>query len=149
MASLAIYRRSLAPPTAAPFDAANLPPLSDLGVDAEAVPSKGSKGYGWSRWWRRAQTTDPAPIGDKPTPVKSAEAKLEPPAEVKTSEKAEQTEAEKVKAEVVAGQVSPPLELPLTCKTSDAVDSAAKPMHYAKTLRLSSDQLVGLLSWRH
>jgi hypothetical protein len=69
MASLAIYRRSLAPPTATPYDSANLPPLSDLGIDAETAPNKASKGSGWSRWWRRAPVAEPVPIGEKTEPT--------------------------------------------------------------------------------
>ncbi|WWC72692.1 uncharacterized protein I206_106656 [Kwoniella pini CBS 10737] len=49
--ALSIYRRTLLPPSSP-----SLPSLSDMGVPNQP-PSRPSSGYGWSRWWRRGQSS--------------------------------------------------------------------------------------------
>jgi hypothetical protein len=77
LASLVIYRKSLVPPSAVPPPVERLPSLNDIGVNAGEVPSAASRGYGWSRWWRRTPLPSPAP----PTPALAGEKEEEPPLE--------------------------------------------------------------------
>lgn len=51
LAALAVYRRSLLPPATSGLTAQK----SEDDVPA-SVPSKPSKGYAWSRWWRRGES---------------------------------------------------------------------------------------------
>lgn len=108
--ALSMYRRGLLPPGHA--TSAAMPPLADLGVEG-AMPTK-SSGYGWSRWWRRGQssTTSTQPP--------------EPPAP----------------APAVAPDNASAISAPVPTPAETGQEDGQK--YYAKTLRLSSDQLVGL-----
>jgi hypothetical protein len=92
--ALAMYRRSLAPPSKG---SDLLPSLDELGVE----PPRNT-GYAWSRWWRRSQMTIPgsAPAAPPTSSPPVSEAHIDEPAPTDT--------------------------------------------RYAKTLRLSSDQLVSV-----
>jgi hypothetical protein len=108
-----MYRRALTPPVAA---AQNPQPLAD----SDSLPAR-STGYGWSRWWRRGQSAVPS---SQPPPAPPQPAT--PP---------------------VAVTVSPSLS-PAVSPTSTAVAAPESTVSlestktFAKTLRLSSDQLV-------
>ncbi|WWC65312.1 uncharacterized protein I303_107929 [Kwoniella dejecticola CBS 10117] len=77
--ALSMYRRTLLPPSSP-----SLPSLSDMGVP-DRPANRPSSGYGWSRWWRRGQSTatnsiapptrsNTTPIDDPP----AAQASVEP-----------------------------------------------------------------------
>nr|XP_019050786.1 hypothetical protein I302_01228 [Kwoniella bestiolae CBS 10118]OCF29716.1 hypothetical protein I302_01228 [Kwoniella bestiolae CBS 10118] len=105
--ALSMYRRTLLPPPSSP----TLPSLSDAGLPNQP-PNRPSSGYGWSRWWRRGQSSSSASVAP---PTRSNTTPSEgPPA-------------------------SPPAEQPVP-------EPAETPegKQYAKTLRLSSDQLKSL-----
>ena len=93
-----------------------LPALSDIGVDATVSPPPAS-GYGWSRWWRRGYN------GNSLSPLDGERRKSTPGHTDETNE-----------------------FLPL--RASPLVQSPAEKnqpvpeKQYAKTLRLSSNQLV-------
>jgi len=117
--ALATYRRSLTPPYV-PSDAI-LPPLTDIGIDP-TVPPRPTSGYGWSRWWRRGQS---GATGLRPA---NGERRQSVPG--MPNEKVE----------------SPPIPIRRTMSQPSDVDPAESGKHYAKTLRLSSDQLVSIKS---
>lgn len=114
--ALAIYGRSMVPPKAQP-----------------TVPQRQS-GY-WSRWWRRAEST-----GNAIERVQSASGIDVPPKEKLPLPPTSAT--------------SPPSEIPSPSTTPvrasvpgtpvEAAEPPAEEKHYAKTLRLSSDQLKQL-----
>ncbi|KAL7422980.1 lipin Ned1 [Cryptotrichosporon argae] len=112
--ALALYRRSLMPPILA-SPSTILPPLADV-IDP-AAPPRPSSGYGWSRWWRRNNNVETEP----PQPRRQSAQPL-------FSEKEREVVAAVLDADRPA---SPPPE-------------PAAGKHYAKTLRLSSDQLEQL-----
>lgn len=120
LAALAIYRRSLQPPKQSTSSA--LPSLSELGMDSATVSPKVSKGYEWSRWWRRGESA--GDLVDVPSPPAPSIPATGPP---------------------------PPPTMP-EAQSSEQGDSASpadgepegEVKHYAKTLRLTSDQLKQL-----
>ncbi len=121
LASLIIYRKSLLPPVPEPTVDEALPPLSDLGITAGDVPPAASKGYGWSRWWRRSQT---------PNPPSTAQLPSSPVAPVPD------------KRQEAVQPVTPSVSPPIPANSKDT--STADKVYYAKTLRLTSDQLAEL-----
>jgi len=121
LCALAMYRRSLTPPHLPMSDM--LPPLIDLGIDS-TVPPRPPSGYGWSRWWRRGQSGIVTPSASSAERRQSIQGILH----------------EKDDAEPIP---SPPL----STSTSGAIvgKSPAPEKQYAKTLRLSSEQLVSIM----
>ncbi len=124
MAALAIYRKSLQPPGMASSSGDGLPPLSKIGIDPSIVAVPASKGYGWSRWWRRGQV--PTAAGDQ----------------VPSSELPPHSGTHK---DMPSAQSEPVLDAKATSETkaTPLADTTAVA-HYAKTLRLTSDQLKEL-----
>ncbi|WVQ95326.1 hypothetical protein IAU59_002422 [Kwoniella sp. CBS 9459] len=115
--ALSMYRRMLLPPPSSP----TLPSLSDIGVSS-IPPNRTSSGYGWSRWWRRGQSgttgvSAPESPSNHTPPLNST-----PP----VSESLPQ---------------SPPRSPP---EAAEPPVEATDGKQYAKTLRLSSDQLKQL-----
>nr|XP_018259853.1 uncharacterized protein I303_07924 [Kwoniella dejecticola CBS 10117]OBR82011.1 hypothetical protein I303_07924 [Kwoniella dejecticola CBS 10117] len=105
--ALSMYRRTLLPPSSP-----SLPSLSDMGVP-DRPANRPSSGYGWSRWWRRGQSTATNSIAP---PTRSNTTPIDDPPAAQAS-------------------VEP--------TRSDSVDTS-EGKQYAKTLRLSSDQLKSL-----
>ncbi|CAK9780119.1 LNS2-domain-containing protein [Cutaneotrichosporon oleaginosum] len=113
--ALAIYRRSMGPPQTKP-----------------EVPQRQS-GY-WSRWWRRAEST-----GNAIERVQSASGVEVPP---KEKPHVPPTSATSPPSEVPSPSATPaPASVP---GTPPAPEPTTEEKHYAKTLRLSSDQLKEL-----
>jgi phosphatidate phosphatase LPIN len=113
--ALAIYRRSMTPPKAKP-----------------EAPQRQS-GY-WSRWWRRTEST-----GNAIERVQSASGVEVPP---KEKPPVPPTAATSPPSEVPSPTGTPALGS--APGTPPAPEPAAEEKHYAKTLRLSSDQLKEL-----
>ncbi|BEI96787.1 hypothetical protein CcaverHIS631_0203760 [Cutaneotrichosporon cavernicola] len=116
--ALAIYRRSMTPPKAQP-----------------EVPQRQS-GY-WSRWWRRTEST-----GNAIERVQSASG-----VEVPSKEKLvlPPTSATSPPSEVPSPSATPVPPAPASAPgTPPAPEPPVEEKHYAKTLRLSSDQLKEL-----
>ncbi|WVO15745.1 hypothetical protein L204_103407 [Cryptococcus depauperatus] len=110
---LAMYRRTLAPPFAS-ASSPTLPALSGIGTD-NAQPQR-SSGYGWSRWWRRGQSSGQVSAGQSETaPASTTPVPASPVPE-------------------------PESETTIVSQTTNR----ERGRHYAKTLRLSSDQLQQL-----
>lgn len=126
-----MYRRALTPPVSGSTTQA-AQPLADQGVEA-SIPTRTS-GYGWSRWWRRGQSAVPA---SQPPPA---------PPQAVTTGKESSAEVPAAVSEASSNPVSPTS----TAASPPATDSA-KPIesttNFAKTLRLSSDQLVSRSDW--
>ena len=124
--ALSMYRRALTPPVPGSTTQAARP-LADQGAEA-TLPTRTS-GYGWSRWWRRGQSAVPA---SQPPPA--------PPQAVTTGKESSAEEPAAV-SEASSNAVSPS-----STAVSPPVTDSAKPIesttNFAKTLRLSSDQLV-------
>ena len=116
--ALTMYRRSLSPPgLGAP--GVLLPSLNDIGV-LSTVPPRPSTGYGWSKWWRRGPQSG-VDTGKGPPP----ERRLSTPLVTKESP-----------------DPSPP---PASASPPAVEVKPDRPeTHYAKTLRLTSEQLVRL-----
>nr|XP_019001650.1 uncharacterized protein I203_05853 [Kwoniella mangroviensis CBS 8507]OCF65111.1 hypothetical protein I203_05853 [Kwoniella mangroviensis CBS 8507] len=111
--ALSMYRRTLLPPPSSP----TLPSLSDTGISNQP-PNRPSSGSGWSRWWRRGQS--------------SAAGSVAPPTRSNTTPTEDRP-------------VSPPPRQPAEpqAAASELVETP-EGKQYAKTLRLSSDQLKSL-----
>lgn len=115
MYALAMYRRSLTPPGTLPLEE-GLPGLADMGVDL-TNPVRPSSGYGWSRWWRRGQS---AAVTTEPPPPREPTVAL---------------------GDVAGLDIARPASRP-TKSPSTEITQQSQVKQYAKTLRLSSDQLV-------
>lgn len=115
-----MYRRGLTPPT----NAANthtLPPLVDLGIEPSMPPR--TTGYGWSRWWRRGQSSE---TSTQPP---------QPPPQVNTDKK-------DLAGQAVGGGEDAAVATEKAGVVGEPKSDGEGVKHYAKTLRLSSDQLV-------
>lgn len=94
--------------------------------ESKPAEPKRASGYGWSRWWRRGGTEEP--VSSKPDLPRSQSA---------------QAALEEAKKD---GRETPKLEPEPKGESEPAspAEPADSGMHYAKTLRLSSDQLKQL-----
>ena len=110
-----MFRRSLTPHGVSAD--VILPSLTDIGVNT-TFPPRPPSGYGWSRWWRRGNTA----VSPASTTANSSRSSI-PPQEQKGH-----------------GDASSDAELP----TPSVIGPVPPEKYYAKTLRLSSDQLVSL-----
>lgn len=158
--ALAMYRRALVPPSASP-SSPTLPAmtLSSLGAgeqrrrsDSRVDTGDGTQrqsGYGWSRWWRRGQSSgSSAPQGPSSVP------RQEPPREPKTeTAPARTTPVPGTPSTDVQGQDkeggSGGTETEAGTRAGlQGEDEKVLPgegvKNYAKTLRLSSEQLQQL-----
>ncbi|KAJ9124017.1 hypothetical protein QFC22_000809 [Naganishia vaughanmartiniae] len=119
LAALAVYRRSLLPPL--PVTASQ-----KLGneLPAPSSQSKASNGYAWSRWWRRGQSAG-IPLDNSSS---ASAAPLPPP----------QQTVSKQNGEVKVNALEPKIDTDVAPSDQDV------KKYYAKTLRLTSDQLKSL-----
>lgn len=158
--ALAMYRRALVPPSASP-SSPTLPAMSLSGLgageqrrrsDSRVDTGEGTQrqsGYGWSRWWRRGQSSgSSAPQGPSSVPgqgpprepkTETAPARTTPvPGTPSTDVQGQDKEGGSGGTETEAG----------TRAGLQGEDEKVLPgegvKHYAKTLRLSSEQLVSV-----
>lgn len=76
LAALAVYRRSLLPPATSTLTA------QKSQDNTPAAQTKSSKGYAWSRWWRRGESAG-IPLDKDSTPAPPAQGTATQPAESK------------------------------------------------------------------
>lgn len=118
--ALAIYRRSIAPPKSS----------------APQQPQRQS-GY-WSRWWRRSESTSGGAAIERVQSATGAEVpRVDKPAVPPVS-------ATTPSSEMPSPVPTPALAPTGTLPPPPAADKPGEEKHYAKTLRLSSDQLKQL-----
>lgn len=160
--ALSMYRRVLVPPAASP-SSPTLPAMSLSGLSAgeQRRRSEGrvgtgeatqrQSGYGWSRWWRRGQSSgSSAPQGSLPAPGKelhrelkteTAPARTTPvPGTTSTDVQGQGKEVGSSGTETEAGTRAGLQEE--NGNVGKASPSEEGKKNYAKTLRLSSEQLV-------
>ncbi|GHJ88552.1 hypothetical protein NliqN6_4954 [Naganishia liquefaciens] len=112
LAALAVYRRSLLPPAPSV-----LPAQKSQGNSPASVSTKPSKGYAWSRWWRRGESAGiPLEKDSSPAPAQATS----------NAQSAISNQAAKTRI------------------NTESPDEHQNKKYYAKTLRLTSDQLKSL-----
>lgn len=129
LASLAVYRKSLVEH-----------PEHHRQVDKSAQPTKATSRRGWSLWWGRGRGGTAPPEDTQAPSSMPATAQASPPTSPPDSPRSEPA-LDAPTAPAAAAQ-----------STHEAHDEDEFPpedhtKHYAKTLRLTSDQLVRLVSF--
>lgn len=160
--ALSMYRRVLVPPAASP-SSPTLPAMSLSGLSAgeQRRRSEGrvdtgeaaqrQSGYGWSRWWRRGQSSgSSAPQGSRPAPGQELhrEAKTETaPARTTPVSGTPSREVQGQGKELDSSGTGTEVGTHTGLQEEDGnarkvLPSEERKKNYAKTLRLSSEQLV-------